>query len=428
MGLWLCDEGQEGAPEMKKLVPHASHWGAFLAEVEEGRLVGTRPFEHDPSPSALVEAWPEMVYSPLRITRPHVRKGYLAKDGGAGRGRDEYLPISWQEAFELGAKALSDTRQKHGNSAISGGSYGWSSAGRVHHARNGLRRFLNAFGGAIYQWSNYSYGAADAMVPHIVGEPEAMSAPLTEFSQIAQHGRMILAFGGLPAKNWAVQSGGSGVHAHAGHMQALIDAGIEVITVSPYGGDHPEGVAGAWQKIIPNSDTALMLALMVQLDRDGTSDDDFLDRYTSGIDDLRAYLHGAKDGVAKGPEWAEALTGIPAAEIIALARKLVANPVMLTATWSLQRAENGEQPFWALIALAAMLGRIGLPGQGYAFGYGSMNGNGNAPYRTPFLACQACRKIEICAPFRLHGSRICCCIPVKPTNLTVKPANILSST
>jgi biotin/methionine sulfoxide reductase len=41
-------------------------------------------------------------------------------------------------------------------------------------------------------------------------------------------------------------------------------------------------------------------------------------------------------------------------------------------TWSLQRAEYGEQPVWASIALAALLGQIGLPGGGFGNGYGSM--------------------------------------------------------
>ena len=44
---------------------------------------------------------------------------------------------------------------------------------------------------------------------------------------------------------------------------------------------------------------------------------------------------------------------------------------MLTASWSLQRADHGEQPYWALVLLAACLGQIGLPGGGFGFGYGS---------------------------------------------------------
>jgi len=42
----------------------------------------------------------------------------------------------------------------------------------------------------------------------------------------------------------------------------------------------------------------------------------------------------------------------------------------------LQRAHRGEQPYWMAITLAAMLGGIGLPGGGFGFGHGSLNGVG----------------------------------------------------
>ena len=48
---------------MTKLVRNHSHWGAFLAEVEDGRVVGVRPFERDPDPSPLIEAIPAAVHS-----------------------------------------------------------------------------------------------------------------------------------------------------------------------------------------------------------------------------------------------------------------------------------------------------------------------------------------------------------------------------
>ena len=41
-----------------KLVPNHSHWGAFYAEVDGGRVVGVRPFARDPDPSPLMEAMP----------------------------------------------------------------------------------------------------------------------------------------------------------------------------------------------------------------------------------------------------------------------------------------------------------------------------------------------------------------------------------
>ena len=44
--------------------------------------------------------------------------------------------------------------------------------------------------------------------------------------------------------------------------------------------------------------------------------------------------------------------------------------------WSLTRQDHGEQPYWAATALASMLGQIGLPGGGIAFGYSAANSTG----------------------------------------------------
>ena len=133
----------------------------------------------------------------------------------------------------------------------------------------------------------------------------------------------------------------------------------------------------------PNADTALVLAMAWTILDAGREDRDFLARCTTGFDRFAAYLRGAADGTPKTPEWAEPLTDIPAATIRRLALEAASTPTMLTATWSLQRAEHGEQPWWALVALAAMLGGIGRPGQGIGFGYGSMNGMGTPRPEVP---------------------------------------------
>jgi biotin/methionine sulfoxide reductase len=80
-----------------------SHWGAFRAEVADGRLVRVAPFEHDPEPSDLISVWPEMVTSPLRVATPSVRRGWLARDGGAMRGDDTFIEIGWDEALDMAA-------------------------------------------------------------------------------------------------------------------------------------------------------------------------------------------------------------------------------------------------------------------------------------------------------------------------------------
>ena len=75
-----------------------------------------------------------------------------------------------------------------------------------------------------------------------------------------------------------------------------------------------------------------------------------------GWDKLRAYVLGETDGVAKTPDWAAAITHVPAETIRRLALECADKPTMLTAAWSLQRADYGEQPYWMLAALAGMLG------------------------------------------------------------------------
>src|SRR5579872_7631416 len=116
-----------------KRFPSLAHWGAFNASVENGRVVGCEPFVHDPAPSPMLQAIPAMVHSPLRIARPTVREGW--REGRPRSGADRFREVSWDEALALVAQELARVRQVHGAESILGGSYGWSSAGRVHHAR-----------------------------------------------------------------------------------------------------------------------------------------------------------------------------------------------------------------------------------------------------------------------------------------------------
>ena len=87
---------------MTKLVRNHAHWGAFLAEVEDGRVVGVRPFEHDPDPSPMIQAIPAAVHSQTRIAQPMVREGWLKHGGGhgEGRGREPFVPVSWERALD----------------------------------------------------------------------------------------------------------------------------------------------------------------------------------------------------------------------------------------------------------------------------------------------------------------------------------------
>ncbi len=363
-----------------------SHWGAFVADVEDGRLVGVRPFDRDPHPSPLIEAWPDMVTAPTRIRQPMVREGYLTAEPGGDRrrrGAEAFVPVSWDRALDLVAQALADTKARAGNSAIFGGSYGWSSAGRLHHARTLVRRFLFAFGGCVDQVTNYSWGAAQIILPHVIGTYEPVTGKVTTWPSVVAHTKLFVAFGGLNLKNAQVTSGGAGEHGTEKWLRRAAAAGTEFVVISPARGDAPEFLKAQWIPIRPNTDTALMLAMAHTLITEGRHDPGFLERYCAGVERFLPYLTGEADGQAKDAEWAAGITGIAASTIRELARRMAGTRTMLSAAWSLQRGDHGEQPYWMLIALAALLGQIGLPGGGFGFGHGSMNGVGQPRAEAP---------------------------------------------
>jgi biotin/methionine sulfoxide reductase len=371
----------EAAGMTAKLVQHHSHWGTFLAEVDDERVVGVRPFARDPDPSPLIEAVPAAVHSPARVAQPMVREGFLARGAGsgAGRGREPFVPVSWERALDLVAGELARVKREHGHGAIMGGSYGWASAGIFHDARTQVRRFLAVFGGFVDQATNYSFGTALTFLPHILGSAQAVSGPLTSWSSIARHGQLVVLFGGANPKNMQVAKGGCGVHAVGGWMAELARAGVAVVNVSPIREDGPQATRPEWIPIRPNTDTAMLLALVHTLIAEGLHDQDFLARYCVGFERVRPYLLGETDGVPKDAEWAAAITGVPAETIRMLARRMAATRTMVSASWSIQRADHGEQPYWAVVLLAAALGQIGLPGGGFGFGYGSAAGIADAP-------------------------------------------------
>jgi biotin/methionine sulfoxide reductase len=354
--------------------PSLAHWGAFNALVENGRVIGCEPFAHDPAPSPMLDAMPAMVHSPLRIARPAVRDGW--RKGEPRTGTDRFREVSWDEALALVAGELTRVRETSGAESILGGSYGWSSAGRVHHARTLARRFLFLGGGCVDQMGNYSYGAAQFFLPHVIGTFGPVHGEVTDWSSIVHNTRFIIAFGGLALKNAQITSGGAGAHVLELWLRRAKDAGIDFAIVSPNRADVPDFLQAQWVPIRPNTDTAMMLGMAHTLLTEERHDAEFLARYCTGFETFRRYLMGADDGVAKDAEWAQRICGVAAATIRDLARRAAAARSLITCAWSLQRAHHGEQPYWAAITLAAMLGGIGQPGGGFAFGHGSTNGIG----------------------------------------------------
>lgn len=359
-----------------------THWGIYHLTTDGHEVTRLRPFESDSDPSDIGLSLLDVGNSRSRIRRPHVRRGWLEAGPGPSmgkRGQDEFVALDWNEAINLAANELRRVIGKFGNSAIFGGSYGWASAGRFHHAQSQAHRFLNTIGGYTSHKGTYSCGAAHVIVPHIFGFPfnDILDHQTPSWPIIADNSRIVVTFGGIGLKNTQVTAGGNARHETRGWLQRCRHSGVSFVNVSPCSEDAWEGLGAEWIPVRPNSDMALMLGLAFVIESEGLLDRDFLQTHTSGYERFRAYLLGESDGVKKDANWAAKITGIDANTIQTLARRMAAARCLITISWSLQRAENGEQPYWMAAALAAMLGQIGLPGGGIAYGLGSVGDIGN---------------------------------------------------
>ncbi|MFK7888504.1 MAG: molybdopterin-dependent oxidoreductase [Gammaproteobacteria bacterium] len=364
----------------KKITPTSSHWGNYRVEVDDDKLVAIHPYSVDTNPTPIGQSLLDARDKNVRIPQPMVRQSYLNNPGehtGSQRGKEPFVPVSWDTALDLAAAALDNTRKHHGNEAIYGGSYGWASAGRFHHAQSQIHRFLNCIGGYTYSVTSYSAGAAEIIIPHVLGLPffqVMFEAPTV--ADMIEHTKLAVCFGGIAMKNTQVNAGGLGAHTAHDQVSQLHAANIDFVNVSPIRDDISDTLDATWWACRPNTDVAIMLGIAHTLETEGLVNHAFIDRYCSGYEKFTPYLLGTTDSEAKTADWAARISGIDADDIRHLARRMAAERTVIGISWSLQRAEHGEQTYWMATVLAAMIGTHGLPGGGVAYGYGSVHNIG----------------------------------------------------
>ena len=348
----------------------SSHWGTY--RITE---TGLEPVEQDPDPAPAGRGWYSAATDPkTRVARPSFRAGWLNGRDRNRHGEAEFVELPWDETLDILAEELNRVIDTYGNTAIYGGSYGWSSAGRFHHAQSQLKHFLNCIGGCTSSKNTYSHAGAEVLWPHIVGYPNReLMHNLTTWDRINDNCKLLLAFGGISPRTAQISAGGTSTHTVRSWLDKIQSDGCRMVNVSPTGSD----LNGAeWLSIRPGTDRAMILALSHAILSHGLERRAFLDRYTVGADRFIASVMGEIDGIPKSPEWAADICDVPADVITALALDLAKSPSMVTLSWSLQRQDNGEETIWAGLNLACLIGQIGKPGCGFGFGYGSMNTSG----------------------------------------------------
>src|ERR1700722_3174059 len=120
---------------------HLTHWGTFEAVSDGERLTEGRAWRGEPEPMRLIDNVASAQHHPARITQPHVRQGWLDHGPGApGRGDAPLVAVSGDVALDLLSGELRRVSRDHGVEAVSVGSSGWASAGRVPLAQSPVHR------------------------------------------------------------------------------------------------------------------------------------------------------------------------------------------------------------------------------------------------------------------------------------------------
>jgi biotin/methionine sulfoxide reductase len=321
---------------------------------------------------------------PPSITRPascvpSIRRGWLDKTQGSRRGSDDFVELPWDEALDIAAHEIDRVRRDHGNEAIFGGSYGWASAGRFHHAQSQAHRFLNCIGGYVASFGSYSTGCAQSIMPHVFGVDflTMLYEHQDGWPTIHDHTETLVMFGGINAKNAQVSMGGITEHETRGWFDRFAEKGMRCVNIGPQRSDAPESCD--WMPVRPGLRHRADARAGLRSGRRGAREPRLPRQPYGGLREVPPLPDGRDrrqpevPGLGRGRSAASARTyPRPCAphghDPHAHHRRLV----------PAKGAEHGEQPYWMSAVLAAMLGQIGLPGGGVGYGYGAIGGVGKS--------------------------------------------------
>ena len=287
-------------------------------------------------------AYRQRVYAPDRIQYPLKRVG--------PRGKGEFERISWDEALGLAAGEIKRVKETHGPAAIllktGGGDLTF-----VHGGGRIMERLFNLFGGHTGTWGANSWEAATFASVVTYG-----TISVANSRDDLLNSRMILMWGWNPAET--IQSTNT-----AYYLAQAKEKGCRVVSVDPRYTDTTAQFADEWVPIRPSTDAAMLVAMAYVMVKENLYDRAFLDRYTLGFEKYQDYLLGVEDGVAKTPQWAEEITGVPAAVTAGLARQYAScKPAAFIGGIAPGRTAVGEQYHRAAMVLAAMTGNVGIHG------------------------------------------------------------------
>ena len=281
-----------------------------------------------------------------RLTRPLIRKAGVSKS--AEFSMDPANPLAyfreatWEEALDLAAGRLKEIRDTHGKKALCG--FG-SAKGSNEEAYLFQKLVRTGFGS-----NNVDHCTRLCHASSVAALMEGVnSGAVSNQVSDVMNAEVVLLIGANPTSNHPVA---------ATWIKNAAKRGTKLIVADPRRSDLARH-ATHFLQFKPDTDVALLNAMMHTIVHEGLVNEDFIRTRTIGYDELRQNVEGYS------PEAMAPVCGIPAATIKEVAR-LYAKSKGSMILWGMGISQHihGTDNARCLIALCLMTGQIGRRGTG----------------------------------------------------------------
>ncbi len=283
---------------------------------------------------AKVARYAERQHHPERLSVP------LRRVGEKGRGREAFVPISWDDALDAVAEGLSRAATRYGPEAVWPHFYA-GTMGRVQ--RDGINRLAHAM-----RYSRQHSTICNALTDRgwLAGVGARRGVDAREIAR----SDLIVAWGGNPVSTQV------NVMTHV--ATARKERGAKLVVVDPYRTGTAE-IADMHLAPLPGTDGALACAVMHVLFKEGYADRAYLAGYADDPAGLEAHL------ATRGPEWAARITGLSEAEIVEFARLYGrTRRSYIRLGYGFSRSRNGAVQMFAVTCLPTVTGAWQYEGGG----------------------------------------------------------------
>ncbi|MGA7983433.1 MAG: molybdopterin-dependent oxidoreductase, partial [Chromatiaceae bacterium] len=281
-----------------------------------------------------------------RLTVPLIRRDDAPKHAEMDMDFDhplrDFREASWEEALERAANGLVRIRDTHGPSALAGFGSAKGSNEEAYLFQKMVRTGFRT--NNVDHCTRLCHASSVAALLQMIGSG-AVSNPVADVSEA----EVIVLIGANPTENHPVA---------ATFFKNAARAGKTLIVMDPRRTAIARGAKYVLQ-FKPDTDVAMLNAIMHSVVQQGLVDQDFVARRTEGYEALKAHLGDYS------PEAMESICGIPAATLHEVARVFArAKGAMIFWGMGISQHVHGTDNARCLIDLALITGQIGRPGTG----------------------------------------------------------------